>query len=83
VILKKIAATPRQNSLAIALREIGRIERTIFICDWLLDPRLRRRSHAILNKGESRHALAVPCSFINSANCAIASLTRWPIVLGP
>jgi len=46
------------NSKRIALREIGRIERSIFICDWLLDPKLRRRSHAILNKGESRHALA-------------------------
>jgi TnpA family transposase len=58
VILKKIAATPRQNGLSVALRDIGRIERSIFICDWLLDPKLRRRSHAILNKGESRHALA-------------------------
>lgn len=38
VILKKIAATPRQNGLSVALREIGRIERSIFICDWLLDP---------------------------------------------
>ena len=58
VILKKIAAAPRQNGLSRALREIGRIERSIFICDWLLEPKLRRRSHAILNKGESRHALA-------------------------
>jgi TnpA family transposase len=58
VILKKIAATPRQNGLSLALREIGRIERSIFVCDWLLDPKLRRRSHGILNKGESRHALA-------------------------
>jgi len=58
VILKKIAASPRQNGLAKALGEIGRVERSIFICDWLLDPTLRRRSHAILNKGESRHALA-------------------------
>ncbi|WP_416775724.1 Tn3 family transposase [Xenorhabdus budapestensis] len=58
VILKKLAASPRQNRLNQALREMGRIERSIFICDWLLDIRLRRRSHAILNKGESRHALA-------------------------
>ncbi|HFP1159875.1 TPA: Tn3 family transposase, partial [Escherichia coli] len=58
VILKKLAASPRQNRLNLALREMGRIERSIFICDWLLDTRLRRRSHAILNKGESRHALA-------------------------
>ncbi len=58
VILKKLAASPRQNRLNQALREMGRIERSIFICDWLLDTKLRRRSHAILNKGESRHALA-------------------------
>jgi TnpA family transposase len=58
VILKKLAASPRQNRLNQSLREMGRIERSIFICDWLLDIRLRRRSHAILNKGESRHALA-------------------------
>jgi TnpA family transposase len=58
VILKKQSASPRQNRLNQALREMGRIERSIFICDWLLDTKLRRRSHAILNKGESRHALA-------------------------
>ena len=58
VILRKIAAFPRQNALNRTLREIGRIERSIFTCDWLLDPELRRRSHGNLNKGESRHALA-------------------------
>ena len=58
VILRKIAAFPRQNALNRALREMGRIERSIFTCDWLLDLELRRRSHGNLNKGESRHALA-------------------------
>ena len=29
-----------------------------FICDWLLDPALRRRAHGNLNKGETRHSLA-------------------------
>lgn len=48
MILKKIAAMPRQHGLSVALREIGRIERSIFVCEWLLDTRLRRRSHAIL-----------------------------------
>jgi TnpA family transposase len=37
---------------------MGRLERAIFTCDWLLDPELRRRSNGNLNKGESRHALA-------------------------
>ena len=58
VILKKIGAFPRQNTLNKALREIGRIERSIFMADWLLQPALRRRSNANLNKGESRHSLA-------------------------
>ena len=58
VILKKLAAFPRQNALHRALREMGRLERAIFTCDWLLDPQLRRRSNGNLNKGESRHALA-------------------------
>ena len=58
VILKKIAAFPRQNALNRALREIGRIERSIFMADWLSEPGLRRRSNANLNKGENRHFLA-------------------------
>jgi len=49
---------PRQNGLAVALREIGRIERSLFTMDWLKSPELRRRAHAGLNKGEARNALA-------------------------
>ena len=44
VILRKIAAFPRQNALSKALREIGRVERSIFMADWLMDLELRRRS---------------------------------------
>jgi TnpA family transposase len=56
--LRKLAAYPRQNGLAVALRELGRIERTLFTLDWLSDPALRRRANAGLNKGEARNALA-------------------------
>ena len=49
---------PRQNGLAVALRELGRIERTLFILDWLQSVELRRRVHAGLNKGEARNSLA-------------------------
>lgn len=42
----------------IALRELGRIERTLFILDWLQSVERRRRVHAGLNKGEARNALA-------------------------
>lgn len=56
--LRKLSAYPRQNGLALALREIGRLERSIFMLDWLQDIDLRRRTQAGLNKGEARNALA-------------------------
>jgi TnpA family transposase len=58
LILRKLGAYPRQNSLALALREVGRMERTLFELEWLRSPALRRRVHIGLNKGEARNALA-------------------------
>ncbi len=57
-VLRRLAAYPRQNGLAVALREVGRIERTLFTLDWLRSGDLRRRANAGLNKGEARNALA-------------------------
>jgi TnpA family transposase len=56
-LLRKFAAYPRQHALAVALREIGRVERTLFIIDWLLDADMQRRAQIGLNKGEAHHAL--------------------------
>ena len=64
LILRKLAAYPRRNDLAAALREIGRIERTLFMIDWALDPAMQRRAQIGLNKGESHHALK------NALHCA-------------
>jgi TnpA family transposase len=50
-LLKKFAAYPRQHELAFALREIGKIERTLFIVEWLLDADMQRRAQIGLNKG--------------------------------
>ncbi len=58
LMLRKLGSYPRQNGLAVALRELGRIERTLFILDWLQSVELRRRVHTGLNKGEARNALA-------------------------
>ena len=58
LLLKRLGAYPRQNGLALALREVGRIERTLHALDWLERPQLRRQATAELNKGESRNALA-------------------------
>lgn len=58
LMLRKLGSYPRQNGLAVALRELGRIERTLFILDWLQNVELRLRVHIGLNKGEARNALA-------------------------
>ena len=41
-LLRKLAAYPRQNELAAALREVGRIERSLFMIEWTTDPDVRR-----------------------------------------
>lgn len=64
VMLKKLTADRRQNQLDLALQELGRIERTLFMLDWLESPQLRERCSSGLNKSEQRHALAqVVCTF--------------------
>ncbi|CAM5390150.1 hypothetical protein IH86_11595 [Sphingobium yanoikuyae] len=57
IMLPKLAAYERQNQLDVALQEIGKIERTLFMLDWLENPDLRRRCHPGLNNSEQRHAL--------------------------
>ncbi len=56
-LLRKFAAYPRQHALAEALKEIGRVERTLFIIEWLLDTDMQRRAQIGLNKAEAHHAL--------------------------
>lgn len=56
-ILKKLAASPNPSQLAKALRELGRIERSLFMIEWYFSLSLRRRCQAGLNKGEAAHKL--------------------------
>jgi len=58
LIMRQLAAHPRQNGVAAALRELGRLERTLFTLDWISDPELRRGTGQELNKGEARNSLA-------------------------
>jgi TnpA family transposase len=58
LILSKLASYPRRIGLAWALKEIGKIERTVFALEWVKSSSLRRRGTAGLNKGEARNALA-------------------------
>lgn len=57
MILKRLSASSRSSDLAKALRELGRIERTLFMIEWYSSPALRRRCQAGLNKGEAAHKL--------------------------
>jgi TnpA family transposase len=43
LLVSRLAGHPRQNRLFVALRETGRIERSLFTLAWLQDPELRRR----------------------------------------
>lgn len=54
----KLGSYVRPNSVATALREMGRIEKVIFFVGYLSRGKLRRRIHTGLNKGESMNALA-------------------------
>ncbi|MFW8609882.1 Tn3 family transposase [Rhizobium beringeri] len=56
-ILKRLSASSKSSDLAKALREIGRIERTLFMIEWYSSAPLRRRCQAGLNKGEAAHKL--------------------------
>src|SRR4029434_907351 len=55
--ISKLQAYSRQNILARALQEYGRLVKTLFILRYLESPDYRRRINAQLNKGESLHAL--------------------------
>ena len=71
--LRKLAAYRRQNQLDLALQELGRIERTLFMLDWLESPELRRRCHAGLNKSEQLISSRRSSAPSNKAGKAAAS----------
>ena len=58
LIIGKLGSYARQNSLSAALQEMGRIEKTIFILDYISSEVLRRKINRGLNKGEAMNALA-------------------------
>jgi TnpA family transposase len=70
LMLKRLSAITRQSGLAQALRQMGRIERTLFTLDWINDEQLRKTTTAELNKGESRNSL------VRAVNLHPASIHR-------
>lgn len=57
LLVSKLCASSRQNTLAAALKEWGAIRRTIYACRYLSDTSYQRKISGQLNKGESLHAL--------------------------
>ncbi|MEO6089760.1 MAG: Tn3 family transposase [Umezawaea sp.] len=57
LLVGKLSASSRQNTLAAALKEYGAMRRTIYAARYLADPAYRRKISRQLNKGESLHAL--------------------------
>jgi TnpA family transposase len=52
-LVSKLAARPRQSGLARALQEIGRLERTLFLLDFLRSPALRHRIPGLFSSAPS------------------------------
>ena len=58
LLMRKLAAYPRQNQVARALTEMGKLEQTAYLLEYFRDEALRRRVLIGLNKEEALHALA-------------------------
>ena len=57
LLMNKLQAYPRQNNLMYVLQAYGQLEKTVFICNYLLIPPMRKRINRQLNKGEQLHNL--------------------------
>ena len=53
-----VTSLPRRSGLFKAWRDLGRIDKTTFLLDFIRDPELRRRQRVGLNLGEEKHAVA-------------------------
>jgi len=65
VVLQRLSASAPSDLVAKALRELGRVVKTIYILRYLDDAELRGRVHRQLNRTEQRHALAKRLFFAN------------------
>lgn len=78
LIMGKLGSYARQNTLATAIREIGRIEKTIFSLDYISNKPLRRRIQRGLNKGELREReLQDQMQRASALNIIINAISVW------
>ena len=65
--LRKLGAYRQQNRLYLALGEIGRIERTLFMLEWMESPQLRMECKRVSTRVRPDMPSPVPCSRIPRA----------------
>ena len=81
LLIGKLQSYPRQNTLAQALQEYGKLVKTIFVLRYFEDEGYRKRINAQLNKGEALHALRAKHKWSFTAEITmVASGRRWPSV---
>lgn len=55
--LEKMGSSAQGDPLHKAADQMGRLLRTLFLCDYFSNPEFRREMHTLLNRGESVHQL--------------------------
>lgn len=55
--LQRLGSAAKGDKLHTSADEIGKLLRTIFLCDYFSKPEFRREMHALLDRGESVHQL--------------------------
>jgi len=65
LLMRKLAAYPRQNQVARALTELGRLERTVFLLEYFREETLRRRMRSLLPLTKVLPYVPKPLGFCN------------------
>jgi TnpA family transposase len=55
--LQRLGSAAQGDKLHAAADELGKLLRTVFLCDYFSKPDFRRELHTLLNRGESAHQL--------------------------
>lgn len=56
-VLEKMGSSAKGDPMHKATDQLGRLLRTLFLCDYFSNPEFRREIHTLLNRGESVHQL--------------------------
>lgn len=57
VLMQRLGSAAQGDLLHRAADQLGRLLRTLYLCDYLSNPEFRREIHTVLNRGESVHLL--------------------------